>query len=733
MQLSPDGQPFYIPDNIVGMPPDASSQYMQTAPPMPPPPGQLKPVVNLAQSSGINPTLGPDELPAAPDAGPNSVTGGALPSEVQHGVLNGFPAQMSPDYALPVPQTKAVQKADADATAAYAKAQVTQAKQDAARAAYGATPQGMQDQAAQGQLDANKEQQRLALQQGDKDAAQATEEARIKDKALVDQQALAAQQEKARQVRLEQEQKLHTDYTQAVDAAAKKTIDPNRYWNNMSTGKHVSTAIAVMLSGIGQGLVAAGGGGQVNSAAMSMITSAIDRDVDAQKQDMAQANTTVNAKRNSFMDYHTLTGDLDQAAALKKAEARVTVADQLDANAAHFKGQGAQIAAQSNAAALRYSANNIIADLANKKITQQEKQQEIAIQKQQVGIAGGHLALAQKQFDWTKNKDQQQLAIDYLKATGKDGEASKKAAKDLAEGGVMVPVSAGTDGKPVYEPIKNQDGQPLIVPEKLREKFAEKREGFMKGLDAVDKLRAMRSESGGNLFDTAEKRAKLQEFERAIVGMHEQNGITRFSADVIDLMKKQLTGGADPTSVFKAIMPSLDQAREDMEQDFTGTLRSYGNYTGDNFHVFDPLSAPKAAEKPSDEMFKRALGSAKDVTEPELAKEFGLDQTELAKMSAGQRDRALRNAADKAGDLLPSQRHTVEDLGRRAQSSDPRIQSDAAKQLSVLQDQAQLPAMRQAAREALINVGNTQNATRDEGDMRTSGTVHETAPPAAKK
>lgn len=62
-----------------------------------------------------------------------------------------------------------------------------------------------------------------------------------------------------------------------------KTIDPERYLKNQSTGTRIASAIGMMLSGIGSGVT-----GQPNLA-VQKIHEAIDKDIEAQKEDKSSA------------------------------------------------------------------------------------------------------------------------------------------------------------------------------------------------------------------------------------------------------------------------------------------------------------------------------------------------------------------------------------------------------------------------------------------------------------
>ncbi len=73
-------------------------------------------------------------------------------------------------------------------------------------------------------------------------------------------------------------------------------IDPNRYVNNMGTGKKISTAIGLILGGIGGGLL-----GQEN-AAMKFLNESINRDVEGQKMEMGKKQNLLSALEKQYGD-----------------------------------------------------------------------------------------------------------------------------------------------------------------------------------------------------------------------------------------------------------------------------------------------------------------------------------------------------------------------------------------------------------------------------------------------
>lgn len=69
------------------------------------------------------------------------------------------------------------------------------------------------------------------------------------------------------------------------DKIVQDKIDPDRYWNNQNTGSKITTAIGLILGGLGAG--ATGG----KNLAVDALNHIIERDVDAQKSNLAQGNT----------------------------------------------------------------------------------------------------------------------------------------------------------------------------------------------------------------------------------------------------------------------------------------------------------------------------------------------------------------------------------------------------------------------------------------------------------
>lgn len=75
-----------------------------------------------------------------------------------------------------------------------------------------------------------------------------------------------------------------------------KKIDPDRFFHNMGTGSRVSAAIGMILGGVGSGLT-----GQPNLAYQA-LNNAIERDIDAQKNDQSKAMNLWKMNKEALHD-----------------------------------------------------------------------------------------------------------------------------------------------------------------------------------------------------------------------------------------------------------------------------------------------------------------------------------------------------------------------------------------------------------------------------------------------
>lgn len=128
----------------------------------------------------------------------------------------------------------------------------------------------------------------------------------------------------------QEKERLRGMMDQVNKSITENQIDPNRFMGNKGTLGRIGTALGLILGGIGQGMT----GGRENLA-MRALENAIDRDIDAQKQELGKKNNLLTA-------YYKMYGDLEQAEAATKAQ--IMSMTQLQANqiAARSKSQQAQ-------------------------------------------------------------------------------------------------------------------------------------------------------------------------------------------------------------------------------------------------------------------------------------------------------------------------------------------------------------------------------------------------------
>lgn len=159
--------------------------------------------------------------------------------------------------------------------------QPTQSRAPAAQDTYGT-------QATQDTFNKGLEQQRQGIA-GEVKAAQI--------QANAEMQALKAQQVK--QQELQNDYKSHFDRLDQERQAFQQDvqnnhIDPQHYMNSMGTSQRISTAIGLILGGIGGGLT-----GQQNSA-LQFLNQQIDNDISAQKAELGKKENLLSANMRQF-------------------------------------------------------------------------------------------------------------------------------------------------------------------------------------------------------------------------------------------------------------------------------------------------------------------------------------------------------------------------------------------------------------------------------------------------
>tara|TARA_R100000808_G_scaffold5803_2_gene17524 strand:+ start:29131 stop:30837 length:1707 start_codon:yes stop_codon:yes gene_type:complete len=144
--------------------------------------------------------------------------------------------------------------------------------------------------------------------------ARLEEEGRARAEFREEYRELAKQQEVASRIRRESKDKARRDIDDAVSEVREMRINPNRIFHNTS-----SRVVAAIAAGLGEfGRQLQGGG---TNTALQIINSAIDRDIDAQKQAIRTAEVGVRMQENSYKRLLDLHGDDEKAEMLARHQA----------------------------------------------------------------------------------------------------------------------------------------------------------------------------------------------------------------------------------------------------------------------------------------------------------------------------------------------------------------------------------------------------------------------------
>lgn len=163
----------------------------------------------------------------------------------------------------------------------------------------------------------------------------------------------AAAQKKRMDDLMAQQQKIEGENEALYQAAMNNKIDPNRVYNNMSTGNRVLASIAIILGGAG------GGSDPAKNAALQVINKAIDRDIDAQ---MKAGDNARNLYQINLQKYR----DVNSAMDATRLQMNAIAQGQLAGLTAKFGGQKAKANGDAMLGALKSQSATIQAGLLEK-------------------------------------------------------------------------------------------------------------------------------------------------------------------------------------------------------------------------------------------------------------------------------------------------------------------------------------------------------------------------------
>lgn len=616
MTITPDGRQVWIPDFIAPTPPPqmltlpgelgkAQAPGMPEPPPPPPPP-PAPPIGGTTMGPrgrnmiGLGPVGGGQEI-AAPEIG--SVTGGQLPPSVLEQVQGGMPVRNGADF---------VAKRGIDTSeGAIDKANKIADQRAAQSANYTASPEGQAKQGTTEAIDATGKQADIARTQGFVEGQELQQAASIENDGL--KRADEIRQQAANEVAERQKglQEKQAALDSAVKTEADYKIDDNRRWSNLSTGRKLLAGISVALSGLGDAFMNKTG----PNLAFGIIQQAIHDDVAAQVRERENLGKRIGIAKNSIDNYRQITGDMADAHKLKLSEEYDRVAQQIRASAAQYGSDKAKLRGEALATQFEQQGAAIRSQAAESAFNRDYQRAQLENQRRQTNISAGHLSLANKQFEFSKEQSAKQLA---LQAAGLELEQAKlsaagnaKAAEQVGKLGIPAPPTAtkDADGNVVMQPggvLKNPDGSPLLVGTEDEAKEIRNKMAVTHRLIAdIDEIRQIRARVGGeSSLLNSDERQRLETLAADVLLLKKSGTMGMSSDKDMDNIAKS-AGTGDATS-WRDQEARLTEARKLAANNLNADLKYKAGYSGPALDFTDPLGkSPK--ETAEDRQFVNSI------------------------------------------------------------------------------------------------------------------------------
>lgn len=502
-------------------------------------------------------------------------------------------------------------------------------------------------------------------------------------------------------------QRTVTDRMKALD---NYKIDQNAYWHSMGVGTKISWFVGLALAGIGN---AFSGKGNEPNQVLQMLQQKMTQSIVLQQDKRDQLEKGLGRSKDLMQE-----GDLYQAkraADIAQSEAEATKMLKVQIDLATAKAADPTIRANGVAESAKLDRQ-----LALDQQTAVEKLATYNIQKQQVGIAGGHLALARKQFDldvawksWEQNKGQQQLDLQ----AAKEALAERKAIgdKDL-QLGVSAPVNDGQGGASTGM-LTQKDG---TVWHANKPEEATKVQDTVAATTSYNRLigkmiNGIQQHGGESSYlKSDDYQTMVVDLEHATAELHKAYDVPFRGESTIKFLQNLSTGGVDPTSFVYNATKALQESATDLQDRVNDKLRA-ANYTGKPIS-FAPLVSV-TAESPQDKL----LTSLKDNSAAAHGFIGGAAQATLN--AAGRPEDAARVAG------LSSKLATIATLGQQLENQGPGSQEAAQMLKAVATDTTTVdPRVRAAALKTLEAAAAKRQAASYQAGDKSYPVIHPASP-----
>lgn len=260
--------------------------------------------------------------------------------------------------------------------------------------------------------------------------------------------------EQAHRAARDQIDKAHQANTAIVHADQKAVddykVNPNKFMDELGVGGHIRWGIGLVLAGIGQAMQRQGGPNPVLQMMQDKMKQAIELQIDQRNQLTAKLGRAQENRTEADQTGAGRLAEIDRG----RAQADLVLAKQFDLAANNASDPLTKANALSAKAQLLDSANQHHENFIKLQSEHDVQQQQLGMQRQQVGIAGGHLAIAAQ----AERRAQKLQDLEYGPEGFKEQEIGIKAAAELRKGMQEKKDKAKAEG--VFNPVT---AQPLLT------------------------------------------------------------------------------------------------------------------------------------------------------------------------------------------------------------------------------------------------------------------------------
>lgn len=253
--------------------------------------------------------------------------------------------------------------------------------------------------------------------------------------------------EQAHKAARDQIDKAHQANTAIVQADQKAVdsykINPNKFMDDLGVGDRIRWGIGMILAGAGQGMMRQGGPNPVLQMMQDRMKQAVQLQIDQRDQMVARLGRSKDARTEADQSGAGRLAEVDRGV----AQAEHVLAKQFDLAANNAADPLAKAAALQAKAQLLDSANQHHENFIKLQSEHDVQQQQLGLQRQQVGIAGGHLAIAAQ----AERRAQHLQDLEYGPDGIRERELGIKAAAELRKGMQEKKDKAKAEG--VFNPV----------------------------------------------------------------------------------------------------------------------------------------------------------------------------------------------------------------------------------------------------------------------------------------